>query len=219
MQFSFNSDVQIQANGVWLQGRVAIPEQATGLVLFSHGSGSSRYSPRNQTVARKLQEVGIGTLLFDLLTEEEDETYSNRFDLDLLTQRLMEVTLWISREPYAQSLQLAYFGASTGAASALKAAVALPQIRTVVSRGGRPDLVLDLLPQIQIPVLLIVGSKDEEVLQLNLQAIEALPEGKELCIIDGATHLFEEPGKMEAVADRAAQWFLKHLKSRQLDNL
>jgi dienelactone hydrolase len=210
-----NSDVQIQIGNVLLQGRVAIPEQAKGMVLFSHGSGSSRFSPRNQKVAHKLQEAGFGTLLFDLLTEQEDATYSNRFDLELLTKRLIAVTIWMSQQPYAESLPLAYFGASTGAASALKAAIALPQIQTVVCRGGRPDLVLDLLPQIQIPVLLIVGEQDEEVLELNLQAMKALPEGKELCIITGATHLFEEPGKMEEVSNLAVHWFLTHLKTNK----
>ena len=205
----------IPLQDVLLYGHVTIPEDARGLVVFSHGSGSSRFSPRNQTVARKLQQSGFGTLLFDLLTEEEDETYSNRFDLELLTQRLIAVTQWISKEAYADKLQLAYFGASTGAASALKAAVALPQIQTVVCRGGRPDLAMDSLSRIQIPVLLIVGEQDEAVLSLNLQAMEALPTGKELCIIPGATHLFEEPGKMEEVSDLAVDWFLKHLKTNK----
>ena len=190
-----------------------IPQRAAGVVLFAHGSGSSRHSPRNKYVATQLREARLGTLLIDLLTPEEDETYRTRFDIGLLTQRLADAARSLAREPQAQDLPLGLFGASTGAAAALEVAAALPDaIRAVVSRGGRPDLASrDALRKVQAPTLLIVGGGDTGVIELNQQAYAALGCVKHLAIVPGATHLFEEPGTLEEVARLAAEWFTRHL--------
>lgn len=209
---AFNETVQVPiGNAIALPGEVNLPEHATSLVIFSHGSGSSRFSPRNQFVARLLREKGIGTFLLDLLTREEDRV-SARFDIDLLTSRLLAATDWALNQPFAKDLPVGYFGASTGASSALMAAAAMgEQVRAVVSRGGRPDLALSSLSDVKAATLLIVGSLDEDVLKLNEVAYSHLREPKDLVIIPGAGHLFEEPGKLEEVAVRAAQWFSSHL--------
>ena len=204
--------VQIPAASVQLEGALALPEHTQGLVVFAHGSGSSRFSPRNNFVARVLREAGIGTLLMDLLTEEEDATYATRFDIDLLTDRLLLATHWLQEQPDTKQLVIGYFGASTGAAAALKAAAALGSgIGTVVSRGGRPDLAEEALVHVQSPTLLIVGGNDKAVLQLNREAFARLTGKKELVIVPGATHLFEEPGALEEVARLATQWFKRYL--------
>jgi dienelactone hydrolase len=194
------------------EGMLALPSGAKGIVLFAHGSGSGRLSPRNNYVAGVLREHGVATLLFDLLTEAEDRIYENRFDIDLLTRRLLLATQWAGQQAATRELAIGYFGASTGAAAALKAAANLePKIRAVVSRGGRPDLALDELPHVQAPTLLIVGGNDTAVIDLNRTAYRELRAEKELKIIPGATHLFEEPGTLEQVATVAARWFERHL--------
>ncbi len=194
------------------EGALAVPVGAKGLVLFAHGSGSGRLSPRNNYVAGMLRESGIATLLFDLLTEEEDRVYENRFDIELLTQRLLRATEWSGHQAATRDLALGYFGASTGAAAALKAAAALgPAISAVVSRGGRPDLAFDDLARVSAPTLLIVGGHDNVVIELNRAAYRELPGRKELMIVPGATHLFEEPGTLEQVAAAAAKWFVQHM--------
>jgi dienelactone hydrolase len=204
--------VKIPANGVTLEGMLVIPEHARGVVLFAHGSGSSRLSPRNNFVAQNLHDAGFGTLLTDLLTKEEDATYENRFDMDLLTWRLERATQWIMEQPHCSPLATGYFGASTGAAAALNAAASLgSSIAAVVSRGGRPDLAMEVLPNVQSPTLLIVGSLDDVVLELNRQAYAKLKIEKHLAIVKGATHLFEEPGTLQEVARLAAAWFKRHL--------
>ncbi|MDO8706800.1 MAG: dienelactone hydrolase family protein [Sulfuricaulis sp.] len=200
------------------EGALIVPPGAKGLVLFAHGSGSGRLSPRNNYVASVLRESGVATLLFDLLTEKEDRIYENRFDIDLLTQRLQLATEWVKQQAATRHLAIGYFGASTGAAAALKAAAALgPVIRAVVSRGGRPDLALDDLPRVQAPTLLIVGENDDVVIELNRQAYRELRAEKELTIIPGATHLFEEPGTLEQVASAAAHWFQRHLAGKRTE--
>lgn len=210
--FEFNQLVTIPADQVSLEGELVIPQGAKGIVLFAHGSGSSRHSPRNQYVARSLQKEGIGTLLFDLLSVEEDAHYETRFDIDLLTLRLLEGTEWLEKHPEIKDLSLGFFGASTGAAAALRAAAKLGnRISAVVSRGGRPDLAMEVLPEVVSPTLLIVGGNDEIVIDLNQQAFERLGSTKDLQIVPGATHLFEEPGKLEAVARLAQEWFEKYL--------
>jgi len=204
-------EVRIEAAGALLEGSLSIPHHACSIVIFSHGSGSSRHSPRNRQVALHLQQAGMGTLLLDLLTPEEDEDYDNRFNIPLLTSRLVAATRWLQHLPEAAGCHLSYFGASTGAASALGAAAQLSgQISAVVSRGGRPDMAMDMLPRVQAPTLLIVGSYDTTVLQLNGQALQALHCPKKLAIIDGATHLFEEPGKLHEVALLATAWFQQY---------
>jgi dienelactone hydrolase len=204
--------VKIPVNGVTLEGMLVIPEHARGVVLFAHGSGSSRLSPRNNFVAQNLHDAGFGTLLTDLLTKEEDATYENRFDMDLLTWRLERATQWIMEQPHCSPLATGYFGASTGAAAALNAAASLgSSIAAVVSRGGRPDLAMEVLPNVQSPTLLIVGSLDDVVLELNRQAYAKLKIEKHLAIVKGATHLFEEPGTLQEVARLAAAWFKRHL--------
>ncbi|MEK7222906.1 MAG: alpha/beta family hydrolase [Pseudomonadota bacterium] len=200
------------------EGALIVPPGAKGLVLFAHGSGSGRLSPRNNYVASVLRDSGVATLLFDLLTENEDRIYENRFDIDLLTQRLQLATEWVKQQAATRHLAIGYFGASTGAAAALKAAAALgPAIRAVVSRGGRPDLALDDLPRVQAPTLLIVGGNDDVVIELNRQAYRELRAEKELKIIPGATHLFEEPGTLEQVASAAAHWFQRHLAGKRTE--
>ena len=206
----FYREISIPIDGVRLTGDLHMPKGAKSLIIFSHGSGSSRLSSRNQQVASYLQKKGIATLLFDLLTPEEDLNKANRFDISLLTKRLLQVTKWLEDYSATQGIALGYFGASTGAACALTAAAKLPQIFAVVSRGGRPDLAADDLSKIKIPVLLIVGSKDIEVLELNRMAFDKMLCKKELAIVPGATHLFEEEGCMEKVADLAYNWFNAH---------
>lgn len=203
-------EVLIPADGVNLIGDLTMPGNSKAMVIFSHGSGSSRRSPRNKMVAQYLHEHGMGTLLFDLLTKEEDQSYSNRFNIGLLASRLVAATQWFEAE-YGKGNYLGYFGASTGAASALRAAADLPAIKAVVSRGGRPDMADEALEKVTSPVLLIVGSLDYDVLRLNEYAYQRLHCEKKLRIINGATHLFEEPGTLEQAADAAALWFEKYL--------
>jgi dienelactone hydrolase len=208
-----NSEIEIPVGRITLKGRFYLPDQASGIVLFSHGSGSSRKSPRNNYVAEILQEQALGTLLFDLLTEEEDRIYENRFDIGLLTRRLIAVTDWVMVYTHGRQLPIGYFGASTGAASALRAAAHFKdKIRAVVSRGGRPDLAMNDLPKVKAPTLLLVGGLDTQVIQLNRQAQSQMPATTKLEIIAGASHLFEEPGKLQEVAELTAQWFSRHFQ-------
>jgi putative phosphoribosyl transferase len=212
----FNQVIHIPADGVELEGSLAIPKEACGVVLFAHGSGSSRHSPRNNFVAQTLQNIGIGTLLMDLLTQQEDMTYETRFDIDLLTSRLERATEWLMEQPQRRALDIGYFGASTGAAAALKAAATLgTSIGAVVSRGGRPDLAMSALSQVQSPTLLIVGGLDDVVIELNRQAYQKLKVEKHMTVIPGATHLFEEPGALQEVAGLAARWFTQHLGGKK----
>ncbi len=205
--------ITIKLGSVNLKGLLAIPEQAIGIVLFSHGSGSSRLSSRNNYVASVLHEHGMATLLFDLLTEREDLNYEARFDIPRLTHRLISVTNWIRTNEETKNFPVAYFGASTGAASALGAAAHFGQeISAVVSRGGRPDLALDVLESVSAPTLFLVGGRDGIVIELNRQAYNKLPGIRSLEIIEGASHLFEEPGKLEEVARLSASWFKKYFK-------
>jgi dienelactone hydrolase len=207
------STVHIPAGPVELDGELILPPSAKGVVLFAHGSGSSRFSPRNTYVAEVLQKRGIGTLLFDLLTREEDQTYETRFDITLLTQRLLAATAWLQSNTKTQTLSLGYFGASTGAAAALQAAASMgDKITAVVSRGGRPDLAGEVaLRRVTAPTLLIVGGADYGVIELNQQADRLLNCEKKLTLIPGATHLFEEPGTLQQAASKAADWFVQHL--------
>ena len=203
--------VSIPANGIKLEGSLIIPENAGGVVLFAHGSGSSRHSPRNNFVAEVLHKAGIGTLLMDLLTKEEDSIYENRFDIELLTWRLDRATQWLSETPMSSSLPIGYFGASTGAAAALQAAATFGKsIGAVVSRGGRPDLAMEALDRVESPTLLIVGGLDHAVIDLNRQALSRLRMEKDLAIVPGASHLFEEPGTLQEAARLAANWFSRH---------
>lgn len=207
--------VHIPADGVHMEGLLGLPPEPQGVVLFAHGSGSSRHSPRNNYVARVLHDKGIGTLLMDLLTAAEDLNYQTRFDIALLTRRLLAATQWVKRFESTRHLPMGYFGASTGAAAALQGAAALGRdIRAVVSRGGRPDLAgtHDLL-KVKSPTLLLVGGHDQDVIELNREAYARLPCTKELSIIPGATHLFEEPGTLEEVARQATGWFSQYLKT------
>lgn len=207
------NEITITVDGVALKGLLSLPRQGCGMVVFAHGSGSSRLSSRNNFVADVIRQRGPGTLLFDLLTEEEDRNYDNRFDIPLLTQRLMDVTRWLQDQPGMRQAAIGYFGASTGAAAALKAAARLgDEVVTVVSRGGRPDLAGDdELAQVRCPVLLIVGGYDGTVIDLNEHARAMMRCERTLTIIPGATHLFEEPGTLEQVADLAANWFSRYL--------
>lgn len=206
--------VHVPADGVTLEGALVIPREARGVVLFAHGSGSSRHSPRNNYVARVLQDGALGTLLIDLLTEREDATYETRFDIDLLARRLTATTEWLGEQPATQHLDMGYFGASTGAAAALRAAADVgSRIKAIVSRGGRPDMAESALDRVQAPTLLIVGGRDDVVIELNRRAFDRLRGVKELVIVPGATHLFEEPGALEEVARLAARWFGRYLGS------
>ena len=206
--------ISMQLDGIILQGDLAVPKNAMGMVIFSHGSGSSRLSPRNSYVAKVIQKKGLATLLFDLLTEDEDRIYANRFNIDLLTMRLIDVTQFIQQRKETENLPIGYFGASTGAASALRAAAHFENdIKALVSRGGRPDLALNDLYKVTTPTLLIVGGRDGVVIELNQQAYEKLPCKKKLEIVPEATHLFEEPGKLEEVARLSADWFATHLST------
>jgi dienelactone hydrolase len=196
-------------DGVALDGILELPEGTKSVVIFAHGSGSGRFSPRNSYVAEVLRSKGLGTLLFDLLTGEEDQFYLNRFNIDLLARRLAGATHWLLRR--REGVQVGYFGASTGAAAALQASVNYSVVRAVVSRGGRPDLAWDYLESVTAPTLLIVGGRDSEVLMLNEQALDRLKVRKNLVVIPGATHLFEEPGTLEEAAKVAANWFREFL--------
>jgi putative phosphoribosyl transferase len=209
-------EVQIQAGREDLFGNLNIPEGATGLVVFAHGSGSSRHSPRNQFVARTLNNAGLATLLFDLLTQEEEavdlRTREHRFNIGLLAERLVYATTWVRQQEETCDLRIGYFGSSTGGAAALVAAAEVPQdAGGVVSRGGRPDLAGEALPKVQAPTLLIVGGNDDIVIELNEQARDRMRCEVKLEIVPGATHLFEEPGALEHVAQLASDWFVRHL--------
>jgi len=211
--------VRIAVEGVMLNGERVLPPGAKGIVLFAHGSGSSRHSPRNQYVARALQDAGVGTLLFDLLTREEevaDERDGHlRFDIPLLARRLAATTRWLSSRAGCEHLGVGYFGASTGGAAALVAAAEMGSaIQAVVSRGGRPDLAGVALPLVVAPTLLIVGGRDDVVLELNEAACEQLRCEKRLVVVPGATHLFGEPGALEQVAQLAADWFRQKLHTK-----
>lgn len=207
--------VHIQVNNVTLDGNLGVPENAQGVIIFSHGSGSSRLSPRNNYVAEKLRLNGFATLLFDLLTPEEDLDYMNRFNTDLLAKRLESATRWVKENEYTKNLPIGFFGASTGAASALYAAAELKEgIKTVVSRGGRPDLAEEILDNVEVPVLLIVGGNDHIVINLNKKAMTKIRTKKELIIVEGASHLFEEPGTLDKVADLSIEWFKQELSNK-----
>ena len=222
-------DAEIPTDGERLPGELVVPEGASGLVAFAHGSGSSRLSPRNNFVAARIRARGVGTLLFDLLTEAEDRDYETRFDVDLLVERLLAATEWLREQEATADLRLGYFGSSTGAAAALRAAAVHGggdaaeragasgpgDVHAVVSRGGRVDLAHDAIPAVTAPTLFLVGSKDEAVLSLNRQEYDRLTCEKELRVVEGASHLFEEPGKLEIVADAAAEWFAEHLAGRE----
>lgn len=210
-------EVRISAGSVMLSGELQVPNEATGIVLFAHGSGSSRFSPRNQYVARVIREAGVGTLLFDLLTREEEAidtlTRRVRFDISLLARRLVDVTNWLARHPETSQFRPGYFGSSTGGGAALVAAAALGEkVGAVVSRGGRPDLAGDALPLVKAPTLLVVGGRDYQVIEMNREALTQLRCEKNLEIVPGATHLFEEPGTLAQVAHLAADWFRKYLQ-------
>lgn len=208
--------LKIKVDNVLLDGDLSLPENPKGMIIFSHGSGSSRFSPRNNLVAQYLNKLGFGTFLFDLLTKEEDADYQLRFDIPLLSERLIKVTNFLINMPSLAQIPIAYFGASTGAASALIAASRLQdKIKAIVSRGGRPDLALPVLHKIKAPTLLIVGELDTEVWQLNQIAFDKIPAEKEIRIINGATHLFEEPGKLELVSQISGEWFQKFLISQR----
>jgi dienelactone hydrolase len=209
--------VRVSAGIVTLEGDLSIPKDAQGIVVFAHGSGSSRLSPRNRRVAEQLRQAGLATLLFDLLTKQEEtvdmRTGHLRFDIPLLARRLVDATDWVQQDEDTRDLPVGYFGASTGAAAALMAAVERPLVvKAVVSRGGRPDLAASALPEVEAPTLLIVGGQDFAVIDLNRDALRHLKAEKQLVIVPGATHLFEEPGALEEVARLAAEWFRKYLK-------
>ncbi|MEU9351923.1 dienelactone hydrolase family protein [Streptomyces griseoloalbus] len=211
-----SASVTVPSGGVVLPGDLDLPAGARGMVLFAHGSGSSRFSPRNRAVATALRGAGFGTLLLDLLTEEEDRedeaTGRHRFDIDLLAGRLAHAVDWLGQRPDTADLAVGLFGASTGAAAALVAAAERPRrVSAVVSRGGRPDLAGDALALVACPVLLVVGGDDETVLGLNRQAADRLSAVHHVHVVPGATHLFPEPGALEQVADLAAGWFREHL--------
>lgn len=213
-----NQYVRILSAGVHLEGILSVPDDAKGLVVFVHGSGSSRHSPRNQYVAQTLQEGGLATLLFDLLTPQEEEidlqTRHLRFDVDLLATRTSGVIEWLVLQPYDYVSRIGLFGSSTGAAAALITAAQLPnKVHAVVSRGGRPDLAGAALPKVQAPTLLIVGGNDDVVIDLNEQALAQIQPGedKKMIIVPGASHLFEEPGTLEHAARLATDWFQRHL--------
>ena len=210
------ADMKIPVGEVVVEGTLTLPPGAKSVVLFAHGSGSGRFSPRNQYVAKEFNKAQIGTLLFDLLTQEEEEqdvvTAEYRFNIILLAERLIGATEWLRNDPKTKKLAFGYFGASTGAAAALIAAAKLPtDVSAVVSRGGRPDLAGDFLLRLTVPTLLLVGGLDTEVIELNREAMAKLNNEKKLVIIPGATHLFEEPGTLEEAAKIATEWFLRHL--------
>jgi dienelactone hydrolase len=209
------AEMKIPVGNVIVEGTLTLPSGTRGVVLFAHGSGSSRFSPRNQYVAKEFNKAKIATLLFDLLTPEEEETdivtAEYRFNIGLLAERLIGATQWLRNDPQTKKLAFGYFGASTGAAAALIAAAKLPkEITAVVSRGGRPDLAGKYLPNVMAPTLLLVGGLDTEVIELNREAMEQMPAETKLVIVPGATHLFEEVGKLEEVAKFSSDWFLKY---------
>jgi putative phosphoribosyl transferase len=210
------SEIQISVGKVVLKGLLGVPKEARGIVLFAHGSGSGRLSPRNNQVAKALREAGVATLLFDLLTEEEeivdDQTAELRFNIPFLAERLLSATEWLSEQRETKNLNIGYFGASTGAGAAIEAAAKKPDlIQAVVSRGGRPDLADKALALVKAPTLLIVGGDDDVVIGMNETAFVKLTCVKKLEIVPGATHLFEEPGTLEQVCELAKAWFLKYL--------
>ena len=223
-RYTKEQEVQVSAGPVTLEGTLGIPEGAKGVVLFAHGSGSSRHSPRNQYVAKVLRKAGLATLLIDLLTEEEEtidiQTAHLRFDIGLLAKRLVGVTDWLIRNPDTRNLNIGYFGASTGAGAALVAAAEREKIvGAVVSRGGRPDLASpSVLQRVQAPTLLIVGGHDHPVIEMNQEALNHLKVEKKLVIVPGATHLFEEQGKLEEVAKLATDWFVRYLLVKQKES-
>jgi putative phosphoribosyl transferase len=202
------TDVQIPSHGHQLKGTLSLPAGCKSIVVFAHGSGSGRFSPRNQFVARSLQSAGVGTLLMDLLEEDEEDDRQKVFDIELLAERLQSAADWLRAQPQTRKCRLGYFGASTGAAAALVAAARQPEgVEAVVSRGGRPDLAAGYLPRVKAPTLLIVGGADDVVITLNEEALAQLRSPKQLVIIPGATHLFPEPGALERVAQLASDWF------------
>ena len=206
--------VQIQVGDVRLEGDLSIPPSAQGIVIFAHGSGSSRFSPRNRLVAEYLQQGGLATLLLDLLEEWESDDRRKVFDIDLLAERLIGATAWAASNDETRDLAIGYFGASTGAAAALEAAAKWgDEVKAVVSRGGRPDLAMPYLPEVKSAVLLIVGGNDWPVISMNEEAFESLTGVKDMKIVPGATHLFEEPGTLEEVARLAREWFKQYLTS------
>jgi putative phosphoribosyl transferase len=218
-EYAEECPVQVTAGKVILDGNLCIPEKAQAVVLFVHGSGSSRLSPRNRYVAQVLRQAGLGTLLFDLLTKSEEDvdmdTTQLRFNIRLLSDRLIGATDWLTEVAGAEKFKIGYFGASTGAAAALVAASGRQNIvNAIVSRGGRPDLAENALPKVKAPTLLIVGGDDAPVIELNQDALRHLKVVKKLEIIPGATHLFEEPGKLEEVASLAKKWFIKYMVAK-----
>ncbi len=216
IQQEIHKQVSIELNDVTLQGNLVVPESAIGIIVFSHGSGSSRLSPRNNYVARVLQGRGLATLLFDLLTESEDSVYETRFNIDLLTKRLIAVTNWVRNQPKINRLPIGYFGASTGAASALRAAAFFgKKINAVVSRGGRPDMAMAELHKVTAPTILIVGGWDNVVIELNKEAYAKLRCERKLEIVPEASHLFEEAGKLEEVAKLSANCFVSSITSKK----
>lgn len=203
----------LKINSISIEGELTIPKPSSGLVLFAHGSGSSRFSPRNNYVAKILQKEGLATLLVDLLTKKEDMDYENRFNINLLSERLVKITEWLKETEETKNLKTGYFGASTGAAAAIKAAaLEKNNVSAIVSRGGRVDLADQELSEIITPILLIVGGNDDFVIEINEQAMKKINCTKQLSIIPDASHLFEEQGTLEEVAKQSAKWFLKYLK-------
>lgn len=204
--------LEVRIEPIGLAGLLGIPDGAEGIVLFAHGSGSGRFSPRNNYVAAALREAGLATLLLDLLTPGEEQDRRNVFDIELLASRLRVATDWAARQRPTADLVPGYFGASTGAAAALRAAAADPRIAAVVSRGGRPDLAIEVLPLVRAPTLLLVGSLDGPVIGMNRKAYDALRTTRRMTIIEGAGHLFEEPGTLDEVVRHATGWFLTYLR-------
>lgn len=210
------STVQIVKETLALEGILGLPTNPTGIIAFAHGSGSGRLSPRNNFVARQLQQRGLATLLLDLLAPDEADDRQKVFDIDLLADRLLLAKAWLEEEPCTKHLGIGYFGASTGAGAALQAAAKDPsKIQAVVSRGGRPDLAEPYLPSVTAPTLLIVGGWDEPVIEMNQAAYELLTCEKKMIIVPGATHLFEEPNTLEQVAEHASKWFLRYLRRKE----
>jgi dienelactone hydrolase len=216
-QIAVRREVIVPADSTPLVGTLTLPDRAVGLVIFAHGSGSSRFSPRNRAVADHLNAGGVGTLLLDLLTLEEEMrdaiTAALRFDIPLLTRRVEAAIRWATREPQLTSLPIGLFGASTGGAAALAASVTCPAVRCIVIRGGRPDLVDTILPGVRAPTLMIVGGNDDLVLRLNRAACAVMRAECRVAVVPGATHLFEEPGALDEVARLAVDWFLRHIGS------